>query len=129
MTTTHRRVLGAGIAVTAVAALVAGTPAFAGAAPGQGNPNLTTVQLLSFNDFHGHLEAGDPPLSKTLDPSQTPVGGAEYLASELAALRSTAPGGNSLTVAAGDLIGGSPFLSGLFHDEPAVEPLNAMGLA
>jgi 2',3'-cyclic-nucleotide 2'-phosphodiesterase (5'-nucleotidase family) len=35
---------------------------------------------------------------------------------------------NSRTVAAGDLIGGSPFLSGLFHDEPAVESLNAMGL-
>ena len=31
-------------------------------------------------------------------------------------------------MAAGDLIGGSPFLSGLFHDEPAVESLNAMGL-
>jgi 5'-nucleotidase len=31
-------------------------------------------------------------------------------------------------VAAGDLIGGSTFLSGMFHDEPAVETLNAMGL-
>ena len=31
-------------------------------------------------------------------------------------------------MAAGDLIGGSPFLSGLFHDEPSVESLNAMGL-
>ena len=35
---------------------------------------------------------------------------------------------HTLTVAAGDLIGGSPFLSGLFHDEPSVESLNAMGL-
>ncbi len=34
----------------------------------------------------------------------------------------------SLTVAAGDLIGGSPAFSGLFHDEPSVESLNAMGL-
>ena len=31
-------------------------------------------------------------------------------------------------VAAGDLIGGSPFLSGFFHDEPSVESQNAMGL-
>ncbi len=31
-------------------------------------------------------------------------------------------------MAAGDLIGGSPFLSGLFHDEPSVESLNAMRL-
>ncbi len=35
---------------------------------------------------------------------------------------------NSLTVAAGDLIGGSPAFSGLFHDEPSVESLNAMDL-
>ena len=35
---------------------------------------------------------------------------------------------SSQTVTAGDLIGGTPFLSGLFHDEPAVESLNAMGL-
>ncbi len=128
MTTTHRRLVGAGMAAAAVAALVAATPGVAGAAPTKGNPNLTTVQLLSFNDFHGHLEATDPPLCKTLDPSQTPVGGAEYLATTLKSLRATAPGGASLTVAAGDLIGGSTFLSGLFHDEPAVESLNAMGL-
>ena len=87
-----------------------------------------TVQLLSFNDFHGHLEATDPPLSRTLDPSQTLVGGAEYLAPTLDALRAQAGDQNSLTVAAGDLIGGSPFLSGVFHDEPAVESLEAMGL-
>ena len=31
-------------------------------------------------------------------------------------------------MAAGDLIGGSTFLSGLFHDEPSVESLNAMDL-
>ncbi|MDA3040062.1 MAG: bifunctional metallophosphatase/5'-nucleotidase, partial [Actinomycetota bacterium] len=34
----------------------------------------------------------------------------------------------TLTVAAGDLIGGTPFLSGLFNDEPSVESLNAMKL-
>jgi 5'-nucleotidase len=128
MTTTRRRILGAGVAATAVTAFIASTPAIAGAAPSKGNPNLTTVQLLSFNDYHGHLEASDPPLSKTLDPTQTPVGGAEYLATALKDLRAKAPGGNSLTVAAGDLIGGSPFLSGLFHDEPSVESLNAMHL-
>ena len=66
------------------------------------------------------------PSGATLDPSNTKVGGAEYLASTLTTLRAKAR--NSHTVAAGDLIGGSPFLSGLFHDEPAVESLNAMGL-
>jgi 2',3'-cyclic-nucleotide 2'-phosphodiesterase (5'-nucleotidase family) len=87
------------------------------------------LQVLSFNDFHGHLQppsGTDATLGAQLDPSGTPVGGAEYLASTLTALRAGAP--NSVTVAAGDLIGGSPFLSGLFHDEPAVESLNALGL-
>jgi len=50
----------------------------------------------------------------------------EYLAAELAKLRKGHK--NSLTVAAGDLIGGSPAFSGLFHDEPSVESLNALHL-
>ncbi len=113
----------------ATAATALATPATAKPSPKpHGNPNLTTVQLLSFNDYHGHLEATDGPLARSMDPSQTPVGGAEYLATKLTRLRATAPGGQSLTVAAGDLIGGSPFLSGLFHDEPSVESLNAMKL-
>jgi 5'-nucleotidase len=129
MTSTRLRVLGAGIAATALVTAVASTPAQAhGRDKGHHRDRTTTVQLLSFNDFHGHLEATDPPLSATLDPSQTPAGGAEYLATELKTLRAQAPGGRSLTVAAGDLIGGSTFLSGLFHDEPSVEALNAMDL-
>jgi 5'-nucleotidase len=128
MTTTHRRVLGAGIAVTAVAALVAATPAVTASAAPHKKPSLQTVQLLSFNDYHGHLEATDPPLSTVHDPSQTPVGGAEYLSTKLTELRDKVGDGRSLTVAAGDLIGGSTFLSGLFHDEPSVETLDAMGL-
>jgi 2',3'-cyclic-nucleotide 2'-phosphodiesterase (5'-nucleotidase family) len=92
-------------------------------------PNEIRLQVLSFNDFHGNLQppgGRDETLGATLDPSATPVGGAEYLASTLKQLRTKAR--YSQTVAAGDLIGGSPFLSGLFHDEPAVESLNAMGL-
>ena len=69
--------------------------------------------------------AADATLGATLDPTNTQVEGAEYLASTLEGLRANAR--YSQTVAAGDLIGGSPFL-GLFHDEPAVESLNAMGL-
>ena len=87
MTTTHRRVLGAGIAATALAAFVAGTPAVAASGLPRRSPArvwpAAAIQLLSFNDYHGHLEATDPPLSKVLDPSQTPVGGAEYLATAL----------------------------------------------
>ena len=88
--------------------------------PGQ----LVQVQLLAFNDYHGYLESGGNPGPGTVGTS--PAGGGEFLATKLRQLRA----GNkySLTVAAGDLIGGSPFLSGFFHDEPSVESLNAMGL-
>ena len=36
---------------------------------------------------------------------------------------------NTIFVAAGDLIGASPFLSAMFHDEPTIESLDMMGLA
>lgn len=100
-------------------------PAVVGAAGGNGKVDppgqLIDVQLLAINDYHGHLEATTPGAIYGI-----PAGGAEYLAAKLAELRQ----GHkfSLTVAAGDLIGGSPAFSGLFHDEPSVESLNALGL-
>jgi 5'-nucleotidase len=36
---------------------------------------------------------------------------------------------NTIFVAAGDLIGASPFLSAMFHDEPTIESLSMMGLS
>ena len=35
---------------------------------------------------------------------------------------------NTLFVSAGDLIGATPLLSALFHDEPSIEAYNLMGL-
>ncbi|NNF56130.1 MAG: bifunctional metallophosphatase/5'-nucleotidase [Acidimicrobiales bacterium] len=91
--------------------------------PGKADPpgQLVEVQVLGINDYHGHVGADTPG---TIDGA--PAGGGEYLAAKLAELRQ----GNkySITAAAGDLIGGSPAASGLFHDEPSVESLNAMGL-
>jgi extracellular elastinolytic metalloproteinase len=92
-----------------------------------GSPESDDLQLLSFNDFHGHLEATDPPLAADLTPSQTPVGGVEYLAAAVEALRAKQPD-TTLTVAAGDLIGGSTFLSGIFSDQPSIEAMNELGL-
>ncbi len=90
-----------------------------------GNPDppgqLIDLQLLAFNDYHGHVEANTP--GNILDQ---PAGGGEYLSAKLSELREDNK--YSLTVAAGDLIGGSPAFSGLFHDEPSVETLNAMDL-
>jgi 5'-nucleotidase len=99
------------------------------AAGGPGNPDpegqLVQLQILAFNDYHGHLQANTPG---TVDnpPPGGPAGGSEYLSTMLTQLREGHK--YSLTVAAGDLIGGSPAFSGLFHDEPSVESLNAMGL-
>ena len=83
--------------------------------------NLIDLQVLGINDYHGHLEANTPG-----NVAGVAAGGAEYLSRMLSTLRSGQE--HTLTVAAGDLIGGSPAFSGLFHDEPSVESLNAMQL-
>jgi 5'-nucleotidase len=83
-----------------------------------------TVQLLAINDFHGNLE---PPRGSDGLINQTPAGGAEYLATHLHNAVRDNP--NSIVVAAGDLIGASPLISALLHDEPAVEAMNAMNMS
>lgn len=91
-------------------------------------PTHSQIQLLAINDFHGNLE---PPSGSGGNINGTPAGGAVYLATHLKQLRAAAAakGQDSVTVAAGDLIGASPLLSAAFHDEPTVEALNGMGLA
>lgn len=80
------------------------------------------VRLLAFNDFHGNLK---PPTNK-LPRMDQPVGGAAYFAAHLKKLAEGHP--NTLIVSAGDLIGASPLTSGLFHDEPTIDVMNAIGL-
>lgn len=82
---------------------------------------LIKVQILGINDYHGHLE---PTTSGSVDGIN--AGGSEYLSAMLKELRKNHK--HSVTVAAGDMIGGSPAFSGLFHDEPSVESLNTMRL-
>ncbi|MGH2713229.1 MAG: bifunctional metallophosphatase/5'-nucleotidase [Thermoleophilaceae bacterium] len=85
------------------------------------------VQLLGINDFHGHLESTTPGTIAP-DPAspRVPAGGAEYLATHLRQAEQT--NRNTLIVSAGDLIGASPLLSALFHDEPTIEAMNKIGL-
>ncbi|MGW0465782.1 bifunctional metallophosphatase/5'-nucleotidase [Streptomyces sp. NPDC003027] len=131
-----RRILAAGAGLATVGALVAALPAGAaqdqGQAKGHGWGRTVDVQLLSFNDLHGNLE---PPAGSSGEVThvhedgtkqQIKAGGVEYLATHLRQARA----GNrySVTAAAGDLIGASPLLSGLFHDEPTVEALNKLDL-
>ncbi|MEU6546522.1 bifunctional metallophosphatase/5'-nucleotidase [Streptomyces sp. NPDC046859] len=122
-----------------VGALAAALPATAspGAGSGEGGHGhgfhrYQDVQLLSFNDLHGNLE---PPsgssgrvtelqadgTTKTID-----AGGVEYLATHLRQARAGKT--YSVTAAGGDMVGASPLISGLFHDEPTVEALNKLEL-
>ncbi|MDH5520852.1 MAG: bifunctional metallophosphatase/5'-nucleotidase, partial [Acidimicrobiia bacterium] len=102
------------MAVSLLVALVVPASAAPGGNNGKGQVDppgqLVDLQLLAFNDYHGHVEPDDAG-----NIGEEPAGGGQYLATKLKELRA----GNkySLTVAAGDLIGGSPFFSGLFHDE------------
>ena len=55
-----------------------------------------------------------------------PAGGAAYLADYIREREAQNP--HTLVVSAGDLIGASPLLSALFHDEPTIEAMNLIGL-
>ena len=81
------------------------------------------VQLLSFNDFHGNLE---PPSGSGGRIGTVDAGGAEFFATHMSRLKATNP--NTLVVGAGDMIGATPLLSALFHDEPTIESLGLAGL-
>ncbi len=126
--------------VAALALAIVAAPSALGAlGPKKETPKkekLTTVKLLAFNDFHGHLEANTPGSIQIgcCNTSSTgvksaitvPAGGAEYFATHLKALGSENE--DTYVVGAGDMIGGTPLLSGLFHDEPTIEFLNLIGV-
>jgi 2',3'-cyclic-nucleotide 2'-phosphodiesterase (5'-nucleotidase family) len=121
------------LAALTVAGLVGAGAAQPAGAGQQGAGRTVDVQLLAINDFHGNLEppAGSGGQVKVgVNPDGTDrtveAGGVEYLATHLDRLR--AQHRNSLTVAAGDLVGASPLLSAAFHDEPTIEALNLVGL-
>ncbi|MFF0150735.1 bifunctional metallophosphatase/5'-nucleotidase [Micromonospora sp. NPDC005203] len=122
MSTTGMRRAAVGLTALAVAAFgaVATSPEQADA-----RPKPVDVTLLALNDFHGNLE---PPSGSSGTIAGQAAGGVEYLATHLAELRAAAKKKNTITVAAGDLIGASPLLSAAFHDEPTIEALSMAGL-
>lgn len=100
--------------------------------PGPQDP--IRVQVLAFNDFHGNLEAPSGSNGRIRVPASdggtavdVNAGGAAYLAHHIQARRQENPQ-NTVVVSAGDLIGASPLISGIFHDEPTIEVMNLMGL-
>ncbi|MBR0781846.1 bifunctional metallophosphatase/5'-nucleotidase [Bradyrhizobium iriomotense] len=112
--------------ILAVLALTCALPASAQiAAP-------VELRILAINDFHGNLRPppGGIRINDPEDKSRkvmVAAGGAEYMATLVKQLREGHK--NTIFVAAGDLIGASPFLSAMFHDEPSIESLSMMGLA
>lgn len=105
--------------IAATTALILAAAGTAGAQPS----GTVDVQILAINDFHGNLM---PPAGSSGRVGSTDAGGVEYLATHVAALRSLNP--NTAVVSAGDMIGASPLLSALFHDEPTIEAFNLIGL-
>lgn len=87
-------------------------------------PPSVELRLVAINDFHGNLDV--PSRGLTVEGIRVPAGGIGYLAAHVDAIRALSK--NVLVVSAGDLIGASPLLSALFHDEPTVEAMNLLGL-
>ncbi len=86
------------------------------------------VKIIGFNDYHGNLQSpGSFAPNLGLPAAQrVPVGGAEYIAAHVKQLKARQP--NHAVVGAGDMVGATPLISSLFHDEPSVETLNRIGL-
>lgn len=108
-------------AVIALASTLLATPATArNSNNGQGAENSREVnlQILAINDFHGNIATSSGSFGGT--------GRADFLATNIAAAEADAD--NSIFVSAGDLIGASPLISALFHDEPTIEAMNLIGL-
>ncbi|MBV9560339.1 MAG: bifunctional metallophosphatase/5'-nucleotidase [Bradyrhizobium sp.] len=108
-----------------------GALAFSPPAPAQ-TAAPVDLRILAINDLHGYLQP-PPGGIRIADPNDrtktvtVPAGGVETMATVVTNLREGHR--NAIFVAAGDLIGASPFLSAMFHDEPTIESLSMMGLA
>lgn len=138
MRNTHvwKRLTHAAPAITLAIAMglpILGTPAARAQAalpPAPASP-VVPITLVAINDLHGHLEppSGSVLVASSGEPEgrRVSAGGAAYLASLVQSIRRQNPG-RTLLIGNGDLVGASPMVSSLFHDEPTIEVLNQMGL-
>jgi 5'-nucleotidase len=107
------------MALMAAMAMLVAAPAAAGnRGRGAERSREVDLRILAINDFHGNIA--------TSSGSFGGVGRADFLATNINAARDEVR--NSIFVSAGDLIGASPLISALFHDEPTIEAMNLMGL-
>ncbi|WP_394614568.1 bifunctional metallophosphatase/5'-nucleotidase [Lentzea sp. JNUCC 0626] len=117
------------LAITAAAATVisATGPAQADVQSLRGRGTVD-VRLIGINDLHGNIE---PPTGSSgrvvlADGTTVDAGGAAFNATHIKNLQKEVK--NSVIVGQGDLIGASPIVSALFHDEPTIEVLNKVGM-
>ena len=106
--------------ILATSTALAGSRNGKDANPGKGAEKSREVNLkiLAINDFHGNIATSSGSFGGT--------GRADFLAANIQAAEEGAD--NSIFVSAGDLIGASPLISALFHDEPTIEAMNLIGL-
>ena len=83
------------------------------------------LKIIAINDLHGNLES---PGKFSAGPGAPMVdaGGVDYVAGYVAQLKSANP--DNVVVSAGDLTGGGPLVSSLFHNEGTIEAANRIGL-
>jgi 5'-nucleotidase len=107
---------------------LAGTAACAAPAGKHPPPRTVEVKIVGFNDYHGNLlSPGTFGQNLNVPAAERPaVGGADALQAHVARLTGAAK--HRVVVGAGDFVSASPLVSALFHDEPAVETLNRIGL-
>ncbi|MGI5503651.1 bifunctional metallophosphatase/5'-nucleotidase [Lentzea sp. CA-135723] len=117
------------LAITAAAATVisATGPAQADVQSLRGRGTVD-VRLIGINDLHGNIEppSGSSGRVVLADGTTVDAGGAAFNATHIKNLQKEVK--NSVIVGQGDLIGASPIVSALFHDEPTIEVLNKVGM-
>ena len=121
----RRATVGAGVGVLAAALAVLPATAAHAAAP---KPTTVSVRIIGLNDLHGNLQPPSGSSGRVVldDGSTVDAGGVAYLTTHVKQLRAEVK--NSFVVSAGDNIGASPLTSAVFHDEPTIDALNAIGV-
>jgi 5'-nucleotidase len=90
-----------------------------------GYADQVKLKIIAFNDFHGHLQSSESFRAGPQSPD-VPAGGIDVLAGYVEYLKAQNP--YHVVVSAGDLIGASPLVSALYHDEGTIETMNRLGL-
>jgi 5'-nucleotidase len=122
------------VATLLLSALVTGCGGSSSAISINGDEEVQQIRIIAMNDFHGNIEVPVPTNGGSLvvkdsaNPAGTTIntGGAAYIATLVQSLKATNT--NNIVVAAGDLVNASPVTSTLFHQEPAIDVLNQIGL-